>query len=48
MIAKSIIELLQNPLAGARMSQGLKAAKDSLGQPGAAERAAKLILEIMK
>ena len=47
MIAESIIELLQNPLSANRMSQDLKAVKDSLGQPGAAERAAKLILDFL-
>ncbi len=48
MIAKSIIELLQNPLSAKRMSQDLKTVKDSLGEPGAAERAAKLILEFIQ
>ncbi|MDP2928036.1 MAG: lipid-A-disaccharide synthase [Candidatus Omnitrophota bacterium] len=48
MIAKSIIELLGNPLSANRMSQDLKTVKDSLGDPGAAGRAAKLILEFLK
>lgn len=48
MIAKSIIELLQNPLSIASISQDLKAVKDSLGAPGAAGRAAKLILDSLK
>lgn len=48
MIAKSIIELLGNPLSAIRMSQDLKAVKDSLGQPGAAGRAAKLILDFIQ
>jgi lipid-A-disaccharide synthase len=48
MIAKSIIELLQNPRSANRMSQELKVVKDSLGQPGAAERAAKLILSFLQ
>jgi lipid-A-disaccharide synthase len=47
-IAKSIIELLQNPLFANRMSQNLKEVKDSLGQPGAAGRAAKLILDFLQ
>ncbi|MDP2831126.1 MAG: lipid-A-disaccharide synthase, partial [Candidatus Omnitrophota bacterium] len=48
MIAKSIIELLQNPLSANRMIQDLKTVKDSLGEPGAAGRAAKLILEFLQ
>ncbi len=48
MIAKSIIELLQNPFSANQMSQNLKTVKDSLGQPGAAERAAKLILDFLQ
>jgi lipid-A-disaccharide synthase len=48
LIAKSIIELLQNPLSANRMIQDLKAVKDSLGEPGAAERAAKLILNFLQ
>ncbi|MCX5698566.1 MAG: lipid-A-disaccharide synthase [Candidatus Omnitrophica bacterium] len=48
MIAKSIIELLQNPASANRMSQDLRTVKDSLGQPGAAERAAKIILEFLQ
>jgi len=47
-IAKSIIELLNSPLLANRMSQDLKTVKDSLGQPGAAGRAAKLILNFLK
>ncbi|MDD5465979.1 MAG: lipid-A-disaccharide synthase [Candidatus Omnitrophica bacterium] len=47
-ISKSMIELLQDPLSANRMSQDLKAVKDSLGQPGAAGRAAKLILEFLQ
>ena len=46
-IAKSIIELLQDPLSANRMSQDLKTVKDSLGEPGAAGRAAKLILDFL-
>ena len=48
MIAQTIVELLQNPLAANRMSQNLKEVKDSLGQPGAAGRAAKLILDFLQ
>ncbi|MBU4252599.1 MAG: lipid-A-disaccharide synthase [Candidatus Omnitrophica bacterium] len=48
MIAKSIIELLQNPLSADRMIQDLKTVKDSLGEPGAAGRAAKLILDFIQ
>jgi lipid-A-disaccharide synthase len=47
-IAKSIIELLKDPLSANRMSQDLKVVKDSLGAPGAAERAAKLILDFLQ
>jgi len=48
MIAKSIIKLLQNPASANRMSQDLRTVKDSLGEPGAAGRAAKLILEFLQ
>lgn len=48
MIAKSIIELLQDPLSAHRMIQDLKTVKDSLGEPGAADRAAKLILDFIQ
>jgi len=48
MIAKAIIGLLQNPPSANRMSQDLKAVKESLGQPGAAGRAAKLILDFLR
>jgi lipid-A-disaccharide synthase len=47
MIAKSIIELLQNPLSANRMNQDLKTVADSLGSPGAATRAARLILDFL-
>ncbi|MCX5694201.1 MAG: lipid-A-disaccharide synthase [Candidatus Omnitrophica bacterium] len=47
-IAKSIIELLQNSLSAQKMIQDLKIVKDTLGEPGAAERAAKLILEFLQ
>ncbi len=48
MIAKAIIELLSNPISANQMSQNLKIVKDTLGQPGAAARAAKLILDFLK
>ena len=48
MIAKSIIELLQNPLSANRMSQELKTVKNTLGEPGAAGRAAKRILDFLQ
>ncbi|MDD5477899.1 MAG: lipid-A-disaccharide synthase [Candidatus Omnitrophica bacterium] len=48
MIAKAIIGLLQNLPSANRMSQDLKAVKESLGEPGAAGRAAKLILEFLQ
>ena len=47
-IAQSIIELLQNPLAANQMSQELKTVKNTLGEPGAAGRAAKLILDSLQ
>lgn len=48
MIARSILELLSNPPLANRMSQDLKIVKDSLGQPGAAMRAAILILDFLQ
>jgi lipid-A-disaccharide synthase len=48
MIAKSTIELLQNPFAANRMRQDLMAVKNTLGEPGAANRAAKLILNFLQ
>jgi lipid-A-disaccharide synthase len=48
MIAKSIIELLQNPISANRMRQDLAAVKNILGAPGAAGRAAKLILNFLQ
>jgi len=47
LIAKSIIELLSNPLCANRMRQDLKTVKDSLGAPGAANRAAELIINFL-
>ncbi|MDD5130323.1 MAG: lipid-A-disaccharide synthase [Candidatus Omnitrophica bacterium] len=47
-IAGSIVELLQNPLSASQMSKELKIIKDTLGAPGAAERAAKLILDFLQ
>jgi lipid-A-disaccharide synthase len=48
LIAKSVIELLQNPSAAHNMGQELAAVRESLGQPGAAQRAAKLILDFIQ
>ncbi len=46
-IAESIINLMQNPDQANQMQQNLEKVKTSLGQPGAAERAAKLILDFL-
>ncbi len=46
-IAAEIIQLLQNPNYTEKMRQDLKTAKDTLGQPGAAERAAGIILNFL-
>ncbi len=48
MIAQAIIELLQNPLSAQSMNQNLKAVKDSLGAPQAADRAAGFILNFLQ
>ncbi len=48
MIANSIVELLQKPGCASRMISDLTAVKSSLGEPGAAGRAAKLILDFLK
>jgi lipid-A-disaccharide synthase len=47
MIARQIIKLLVDPLSANKMRQDLKTVKESLGQPGAAARAAKLILDFL-
>lgn len=47
-IAGAVIRLLQKPLLASQMSQDLKAVKESLGEPGAARRAAELILNFLK
>jgi lipid-A-disaccharide synthase len=47
MIAKTIIELLQKPLSSNQMRQDLAEVKNILGVPGAAGRAAKLILDFL-
>ncbi|MDD5120457.1 MAG: lipid-A-disaccharide synthase [Candidatus Omnitrophica bacterium] len=46
-IADSIINLMQNSGKANQMKQELETVKASLGQPGASERAAKLILEFL-
>jgi lipid-A-disaccharide synthase len=46
-IAASIIELLQNPLRAQEMNRNLKIVKDSLGPAGAADRAARIILDFL-
>jgi lipid-A-disaccharide synthase len=48
MIAGAIIKLLRDPLAAAKMSQDLKTVRESLGQPGSAARAARLILDFIQ
>ncbi|MFH0918203.1 MAG: lipid-A-disaccharide synthase [Candidatus Omnitrophota bacterium] len=48
LMAKSVIKLLTDHLSANQMSQDLKAVKDSLGEPGAAARAAKLILDFIQ
>jgi lipid-A-disaccharide synthase len=48
MIAQTIIKLFSNPSAAEQMIQEMKTVKESLGQPGAAERAAKLILDFLQ
>lgn len=47
MIAGSIVELLQKPDRASRMIKDLAEVKSSLGEPGAAGRAAKLILDFI-
>lgn len=46
-IAEAIIQLLQKPLLAGRMSEDLKTVKANLGEPGAAQRAAELILNFL-
>ncbi len=46
-IASAVIELLQNPAASEKMRHNLKTVKDTLGQPKAAGRAAKIILDFL-
>ncbi len=47
MIANAIVGLLQNPDRASRMINDLAEVKSSLGEPGAASRAAKLILDFI-
>jgi lipid-A-disaccharide synthase len=47
LIANSMLKFLQNPDCSNRLSQKLQEVKNSLGQPKAAQRAAKLILEFL-
>lgn len=47
-IADSILKFLQDPLAAERLSQELKIVTNNLGEPRAAGRAAKLILDFLK
>ncbi len=46
-IAESVINLIQNPGQASQMKENLETVKAGLGQPGAAERAAKLILDFI-
>ncbi len=47
LMARAIIELLQNPLCAQKMSQELGSIKETLGPSGAAQRAAKIILDFL-
>ena len=47
LIANSILKFLQDPSSSNRLSRELLEVKNSLGQPKAAQRAAKLILEFL-
>lgn len=47
-ISGSILKLLQEPAYTNRLTQDLQAVKNSLGEPGAAGRAAKLILDFLQ
>ena len=46
-IAQAALELLQNPAQEKQMLESLSSVKASLGSPGAAERAAKIILDFL-
>jgi lipid-A-disaccharide synthase len=47
MIANSILKFLQDPSSSIRLSQDLLKVKNDLGEPGAAQRAARLILNFL-
>jgi len=47
MISRAALELLQNPAQEKQMLESLASVKNSLGSPGAAERAAKIILDFL-
>jgi lipid-A-disaccharide synthase len=47
MIARAALGFLQNPPQTKQMLEDLSAVKTSLGTPGAAERAAKLIIDFL-
>jgi lipid-A-disaccharide synthase len=46
-IAEEALKILNNPQEAERMKQGLAAVKLLLGEPGAASRAAKIILDYL-
>jgi len=48
MIANSILKFLQDPSSSLRLSQDLLKVKNDLGEPGAAQRAARLILNFLQ
>ncbi|MHB8155507.1 MAG: lipid-A-disaccharide synthase [Candidatus Omnitrophota bacterium] len=48
MIANSILKFLQDPSSSIRLSQDLLKVKNDLGEPGAAQRAARLILNFLQ
>ncbi|MCX5669227.1 MAG: lipid-A-disaccharide synthase [Candidatus Omnitrophica bacterium] len=48
MIANSILKFLQDPSSSVRLSQDLLKVKNDLGEPGAAQRAARLILNFLQ
>ena len=48
MIANSMLNFLQDPSSSIRLSQDLLKVKNDLGEPGAAQRAARLILNFLQ
>ena len=48
MIARAVLDFLKKPEQTKQMLKDLAYVKSSLGEPGAAERAAKLILEFLQ